>query len=82
MPIASARNCIKPQKENTAYQNKNKKTTPKTKQKTFKTKNQPETPHQIKMYQNKTFKNETQIQEVTQKWSLRDLKKYRILKPT
>ena len=48
--------------------------------KNFQNKN--ETPHQLKMYQNKTFTNKTQIQEVTQKWSSQDLKNYRISKPS
>ena len=43
--------------------------------------NENETPHQLKMYQNKTFNDKTWIQEVTQKWNSQDLKNYRILKP-
>ena len=61
MLIASARNCIKPQKENTAFQNK-KEIKPKSspQQKNFNTKKKDHLKHPIKgkMYQNKTLKNE------------------------
>ena len=80
MPIASARNCIKPQKENTASQNKKKKISPK--QKNFKTKNPLQHPINLKMYQKQDIKRQNlntrshTKMELTRSEKLQNLKTY------